>query len=167
VVSGAPGVRSATLAGRVYAFHGGPAGLATRPSRVTTDGRPAFGEVVTGLGDVDGDGYDDVLASWEADPALTTEVYVLRGAASSLGPAPDAQLLASGANEMGRGPQYVADLDGDGRADVVTVGAGLLVYFAGRDLGPSTWPAAGTLLAPSGRGAVQSFGREVAGLGAR
>lgn len=51
-------------AGRLLVYHGSRRGLPTRSNTSIAGGRgQALGEEVVGLGDVDGDGYDDVAAS--------------------------------------------------------------------------------------------------------
>ncbi|HJL18286.1 MAG TPA: FG-GAP-like repeat-containing protein [Sandaracinaceae bacterium LLY-WYZ-13_1] len=167
VAAGGPGVRTADSPGRVYVFHGAASGLSTRPDSVaqTADGAHDLGSVVSGLGDVDGDGYDDVVAAMRVPPG-DSRIFVALGSGDGLGATIDAELNAPGADVLGYRPPYVADLDGDGRADVLAGGSEVCVHFAGADLAPS-WTPAGSLFAPRGAGAVGGFGQTVGGLGSR
>ncbi|MBF9223212.1 beta strand repeat-containing protein [Hymenobacter ruricola] len=63
VLVGAPGALSSSQ-GRAYAYLGSSTGLATVPSTLTEPGAAtgtSFGVSVAGAGDVDGDGYSDVM----------------------------------------------------------------------------------------------------------
>ena len=76
-----PGV---TNAGRVYIYHGSASGINTTPAK-TIDGNQFganFGNCVSAAGDVNNDGYDDVVVgAWLYDAGQTDEgrVYVFLG----------------------------------------------------------------------------------------
>lgn len=118
--------------GTASVFHGGAAGLSTMPARVYEAATDAeyFGRTVSGAGDVDNDGYSDVLVgAYFADymgrsDAGTTSVY--HGSASGLAAMP-ARVIGGGAIQdyLGISTSNAGDLNGDGFDDVV-MGA----YFA-------------------------------------
>ncbi|MFN7147658.1 MAG: FG-GAP repeat domain-containing protein, partial [Myxococcota bacterium] len=83
--------------GAVFVFHGAASGLgATAATRLdppsTSPG--AFGWNIADAGDVNGDGYDDVLVSGTSGGA-TEVVSVFHGSAAGLGASPSASLSAS------------------------------------------------------------------------
>jgi len=137
VVVGAPG-----LGGAAFVFHGAPHGLDTTPAATlhqpehgdTLDwGR--FGWAVSAAGDVDGDGFDDVIVGtptpWTepgvATPSFQGRAYVFHGSAAGLDAAPTTTLLPPDGHEGERFGDSVApagDVNGDGYDDVV-VGATL------------------------------------------
>jgi len=112
-------------AGRAYVFYGGPAMDATPDLIFTAEGSDdQMGTVVAGAGDVNGDGYADVLVTAEAykDPLYLTRpgrAYVFYG-----GAAPNAvpDLIFQGASDygnFGRSAAGIGDYDGDGFDDLI------------------------------------------------
>ena len=122
VVVGAPDAPGAGSSdGAIYVFYG-PTSAATEdklhsPSTGTDD----FGYAVANAGDVDADGYDDVLiGAPNADPLGTNSgaVYLARGSTS--GASLDAAYAAAPSLAyMGRSVASAGDADGDGFGDVV------------------------------------------------
>ena len=139
VIIGAPDVGTGAASnppgsGHAYLFLGSKAGLVTSPSTtlVGLDGANAmFGSVVASAGDVNGDGYADVIVSapWADD--YSGHVYVYLGSASGLATSPASSLLGPGTESAGFGITLASagDVNGDGHADVV-VGAPLLGCFS-------------------------------------
>ncbi len=133
LVVGAPTTRG--LTGRVYVYHGGPDGIATTPA-TTIDGldgaNAAFGGRVTGLGDVNGDGYADVAISTpqKVNGNFGGGVYVFHGGPSGLGASPATTIDPSGprAIELGNALREAGDLDNDGFADFFTGEGGWAAY---------------------------------------
>jgi hypothetical protein len=131
------GVTSGSAA---YVFLGGPSGPSTTP--LTLSGPPGstayFGRVVAGAGDVNGDGFADILVG---APALAggpgspgAAAYLCFGGATGVSGTPQLLTSTSG-NEQ---PQYfalsaagVGDVNGDGFADVIVASPDLFTSRVG------------------------------------
>lgn len=115
----------------VYVYRGGSSGFSDPPALVLKGpSMTRFGFAVAGAGDVNGDGYADLIVGSPiraptGGSAVQGEARVYFGAAAGLSPSSFAELEpAAGSDEQGFG-QYVSgagDLDGDGRADVAVYG---------------------------------------------
>lgn len=114
--------------GRVVVFYGSAAGLNEAPDW-SAEGRveeAQFGISVAGAGDVNGDGFDDLIVGADGDDSgdgPTGSAFLFLGSASGL--QSTATWEASGDAELDRFGAAVAgvgDIDGDGRDDVA-VGA--------------------------------------------
>ncbi len=113
--------------GRAYVYHGSPAGVNTTPVSVLNDaGQPAayFGRFVSSAGDVNGDGFSDVLVSAGNydDGANTDEGAAFVYYGSCTGVSAIADRVLNDADEAGATFGYVSragDLNGDGYSDVV------------------------------------------------
>jgi hypothetical protein len=137
--------------GSTYLYLGSPTGLSTAPltlDRPTPDPAAEFGSMVAGAGDVDGDGYSDLLAT------TATQAFLFFGGPA--GPSPVAVALPGGQANYNFGQGAIAgggDVNGDGFADAI-VGApdgssyvGSVLVYPGSRSGPTTpW----TLIAPAG-----------------
>ena len=117
-----PGV---TNAGRVYIYHGSASGINTTPAK-TIDGNQFganFGNCVSAAGDVNNDGYDDVVVgAWLYDAGQTDEgrVYVFLG--SSTGITTPAVVVLEGNQEFahfGNSAAGAGDVNADGYDDIV------------------------------------------------
>ncbi|MBZ0270196.1 integrin alpha, partial [bacterium] len=174
VVVGAPFQAAGGVnAGRAYVYYGGP--FEDTVADLTLTGEAVgdnFGESVAGAGDVNGDGYDDVIAGAryhnEIDPDRG-RAYVYFG-----GPAADAvaDLTVTGAttgDQLGCSVAGAGDLNVDGFDDIIA-GARLAssvgdergyayVYYGGAN------PDALYDLRLSGENAGDFFGSSVAGVG--
>jgi hypothetical protein len=105
--------------GVVEVRYGGPAGFGSA-ANFTVTGGPTFGMAAEAAGDVNGDGYDDILVGSRDDELAI--VYL--GSASGLG-AGNIQVLYSpvgGYEHFGASVAGVGDVNGDGYGDVL-VGA--------------------------------------------
>ncbi len=110
----------------VAAAHGGPrpdAPTLSFPSGWSAEGEAAgdrFGFSLANAGDVDGDGYADVLVGAPAADSRRGRVYLYLG--SPHGPAASPAWSAAGENEgdeFGRAVAGAGDVNGDGYADVL------------------------------------------------
>ena len=124
-------------AGYAVVFHGSLAGIigthtGAADATITSDASIFVGARVAGAGDVNGDGFDDILLASSAlssDPSIFNKGAILAFAGSALGitatgPA-DAQSIIVGEEPQNLGWRFsgAGDVDNDGFADVI-VGAG-------------------------------------------
>ncbi|MCK6530045.1 FG-GAP-like repeat-containing protein [Myxococcota bacterium] len=114
--------------GRAYLFLGSAAGLSADPawSAGSGAGSQNFGHAVASAGDVNGDGYGDVIVGapgYAGGQSGEGRAYVYLGSASGLSPTPawDVESDQENAN-LGGSVGSAGDVDGDGYGDVV-VGA--------------------------------------------
>jgi FG-GAP repeat/FlgD Ig-like domain/FG-GAP-like repeat len=130
VIVGATGyAASASNKGRAFLYFGSAAGLVTSPAW-TADGGPTseLGRSVATAGDVNGDGFSDVIVgAWFADNGQTDEgqAFVYHGAPSGLAASPAWTGEANQASAFyGFSVATAGDVNGDGFSDVI-VGAWL------------------------------------------
>ncbi len=118
--------------GRAFVYHGSSTGLNTTAASTPDDANEAdarFGVCVASAGDVDGDGYSDVIiGAYLKDDGLSNEgmVYVYRGGASGLTDGPGFTLDdADQANALfGLSVASAGDVNGDGYSDVIVGASG-------------------------------------------
>ena len=113
-------------AGRAYVYYGGPAFDAV-PDRILDGSQPGeqFGIAVDGAGDVNADGYDDVVvgARFNSAGGFEAGIAYLFFGGTGAGPVPDLVLPSHSAGErMGFSVAKAGDVNGDGFDDVA-VGA--------------------------------------------
>jgi uncharacterized repeat protein (TIGR01451 family) len=159
--------------GRVYIHHGGPGGISATPALTFTGEITgiSFGISVGTAGDVNGDGYSDVLVGASGAYSSTGRVYLYHGGPGGLSPTPalvlDGEEIYSG---FGRRVRAAGDADGDGFADVAigapgtNAGAGRAYVYHGNEGGGRL------VLARQGRGdgsgtLVQPWGLSLSGDG--
>jgi hypothetical protein len=153
---GAPGSNlGATNGGAVFVFYGDPRGLGSRPGTAligkTVDG--LFGSALAAVGDVNGDGYEDlVVGAYEgvADPTAAGAAYLYYGGPKGLSSAPGLVLRGrTGGEQFGSALGALGDVNGDGFADFA-VGArkngdageeaGAVYIYHGSRSGPAATP---------------------------
>ena len=157
--------------GVAYLFLGGATGLPFSPSASLGPGNAGddFGGAVQSAGDVNGDGYADVVVGADAASGGDGAAYLYLGSATGLATTPAATMSgpSGGHGAFGISVAGAGDLDGDGYDDLV-VGAYSLhgsdgaayIYLGGGT--PSSTPGA-TLSGPTG--ATANFGSSVTGAG--
>jgi len=125
LVVGAPGyAREQMEEGGAFVYHSGPTGLTNAPAwQVTGEGEKILlGWSVANAGDVNGDGYDDLLVGApHYDGNLTEQGAVYLYAGGPGGPATTPLWTAEGGQAWARLGQAMAagDVNGDGYADVI------------------------------------------------
>ncbi|MCA9413329.1 MAG: FG-GAP repeat protein, partial [Candidatus Omnitrophica bacterium] len=139
--------------GAAFLYLGGPNGpsLSSDWSFEPNNDSEYAGIAVTGIGDVNGDAYDDVaIGADQAGNNAEGAVYIFYGSQDGLAATPDLTLMGSMANGyFGNTLSSAGDVNGDGYADLA-VGAynttngeaaeGMVFVFHGSDTGLSSTP---------------------------
>jgi hypothetical protein len=146
----------------VYIYLGSASGLATTPATtVTAPGLgESFGRSVASAGDVNGDGYADLVVGADYASSYTGSAYVYLGGADGLAVTPAATLTgpAGASGFFGFSVASAGDVNGDGYADVIvgTLEAGTAYVYLGSASGLATTPSSTLIVAG---------GTSVAGIG--
>ncbi len=129
VIAGAPGYDNVENGeGGAFVYHGSAAGISTAPNSISADISQPFGNFgvsVAGAGDVNGDGYSDVIiGAWRYDDGVNTDegkAFVYHGSATGLSATPNStpddadQAFAFFAETVAG----AGDVNGDGYSDVI------------------------------------------------
>lgn len=157
--------------GRVYVYHGSASGISTSAA-ATLDGANAlgyFGRSVDGAGDVNGDGFDDLVVGSNGVSSNTGAAYIYYGSATGVGTVGMTTLTGTANSQFGFAVSSAGDVNRDGYDDVL-VGAfavgspdniGAVYVYHGATTGLATTPTV-TL---SGAGALAGFGIDVENAG--
>ena len=160
-----------TSTGRAYVFHGSYTGYGMYASRAMTGPEGTYsyaGWSVASAGDVNADGFDDVIVGAYGPSTDTGSAYVYLGSGSGVPVGPSTTLhgpAGTGAN-FGQAVAGAGDIDGDGDAEVVvgaprvSSNAGRAYLYLGSTSGVAAPPSA-TLSDPDGFGG--GFGAGVFG----
>lgn len=142
--------------GRAYVYHGSIGGLDAEPTWWAEGDQPQayFGVCAAGAGDLNGDGYDDIIVGahgYDGGQANEGKVFVYLGSSGGLDPA--AQWTREGnqaGGSYGSSVDGAGDVNGDGYDDVVIgaqdytseeAGAGAAWVHLGSALGLETEPS--------------------------
>ncbi len=118
--------------GAAFVFYGSASGLNTTPDRIlqVNQTNSSFGSAVAGVGDVDGDGYSDIVvgAPAYADGQHNEgHAFVYYGSATGIGSEPDLVLQGNSPEAyFGSTVARAGDINSDGYSDVI-IGA---MYYA-------------------------------------
>ena len=152
VVVGAPnGGNVESLEGLVYVFLGSAAGLSATPHRVleVNQASASFGLSVASAGDVNNDGYDDVIVGakeYDVDQNNEGAAFVFFGSAGGIDPTVGTPLHGDRANaDFGVSVSSAQDFNSDGYDDLIVgagttnnglTSAGRAYVYLGSQLGP-------------------------------
>ncbi len=156
-------------AGYAYVFHGSASGLETTATTALSIGSSSFssGWSVAGAGDVDGDGYDDIVVG--APSTTNGHAFVFHGSPSGVSALPTTTLYGSASGDrFGESVAGAGDVDADGYDDVI-VGApyaggldkGTVYVFHGSPTGLST----SATTSVNGASSLAYLGMSVSGAG--
>lgn len=163
-------------AGAAYVFPGGPTGIQSEVAiklRASDGARlDFFGHAVAGAGDVNGDGYDDVVVgAYQHGLDDSGAAYLYFGFSGGIDPSTEIKLTASdavGDDAFGGSVAAAGDVDGDGFDDVIIGGSlnfGALPAAAYVYMGGSSQVDTEIKLTAPGGGPLDNFGADVAGIG--
>src|SRR5206468_4022860 len=114
-----------TTQGRVWLYLGSPSGLSSTAAWVRDGDFPSmyFGGSMSSAGDIDGDGYGDVLVSaynYSNEESHEGEVVVFLGSPSGLSTSPSSRVEGDSTSaSLGLSLSGAGDMNGDGYSDVV------------------------------------------------
>ena len=121
--------------GRAYVYYGSATGIGASPNSTPDDANQIFaefGNCVASAGDVNSDGYSDVVIgayTWDEIPSFTNDgkCFVYHGSAAGLSASP--VNILDGPNEnnanLGTSVACAGDVNGDGYSDIIAGATGL------------------------------------------
>jgi hypothetical protein len=158
-----------TATPQVFVFYGSATGIPQQHAATITlqEDNTALGGAMAGLGDVNGDGYGDVLIASLHNPSGTGSAHLYLGSLTGLLETPTTTLTGNSNNYFGCSVSAAQDINGDGFNDVIIgdyqyeSGKGAAFIYLGNSSGISVTPAS-TLI---GFNTYGSFGISVASAG--
>ncbi len=161
-IIGAPGYENGQNSeGAAFLYYGTPGTINPEPDLLleTNEAGAAFGTSVSGAGDVNGDGYADVIVGAPGRNLTGGGVYIFYGAATGLHPVADwSKGLNTAGVKIGAVVSAAGDVNGDGFGDVIAGTGNYSAVYAfygnggGLPLRPRQMQLNGvTRLAPLGR----------------
>jgi hypothetical protein len=174
--NGPPPSPPPTIAGYVRVYTGGPTGLATVPATTLTDPDGAgsnFGNSVASAGDINGDGYPDVVVGANAVSGNAGRAYIFLGGPNGLATTPASTIVGPDGQGalFGASVSSAGDVNGDGYSDVIVgaqfgnLGAGSAYVFLGSGDGISLSPATSLTTSLDSTDTYGYFGHSVASAG--
>ncbi|MFN2114088.1 MAG: FG-GAP-like repeat-containing protein [Anaerolineae bacterium] len=142
--------------GKLYVYHGVASGAPSTVAAATVEGNEAdayFASAVAGAGDVNGDGYDDLLVGAPNHTAVLPEdgrAFVLPGSATGIASTPLWTADGGSYSGFGRAVASALDVNNDGYGDVLVAGSaesgirpqeGVVTVFHGTADGVGSEPA--------------------------
>lgn len=119
VVIGAPSA-SVSNAGKIYVYFGSAEGISTTPSASTTGlEKTQMGWSVSGAGDTNADGYDDIIVGAAAQSGFSGYAYVFPGGASFTLEGTAKTIKGPVDSFLGGHVSTAGDVNSDGLADVI------------------------------------------------
>jgi hypothetical protein len=119
LVIGAPGYPFSNFTGKAYVYHGSATGLSASPDWVTVgENLSGYGTSVASAGDVNGDGYADLVVGADAYSDGLGKAYVYHGSATGLSASPDWVAVGENLSGFGAWVAPAGDVNGDSYADL-------------------------------------------------
>ncbi|MGG7660906.1 FG-GAP-like repeat-containing protein [Dyadobacter sp. BHUBP1] len=128
VIIGAKGAVNGVNIGAAYIFRGSPQGLVSAVSQTLGfAANQGFGTSVSDAGDINRDGYDDVIVGLpsysKANASLCGAVYVYLGSSNGLITPPTVLTSGLAGTQIGTSLDNAGDTNGDGYSDIVVGGS--------------------------------------------
>ncbi|HLK27774.1 MAG TPA: FG-GAP-like repeat-containing protein [Puia sp.] len=176
IIVGAYGVT--TNQGAAYVYSGSSTGIATgaSPSATINGGSTLgvgdrLGFSVATAGDINSDGYSDIIIGAPFKSLGTGAAYIYQGSPSGIGATASATLTGAALSGLGTSVASAGDVNGDGYSDVI-IGApgvssfqGAAYIFLGTNSGIANANASSAATTFSGTASNQYFGASVASAG--
>jgi hypothetical protein len=139
VIVGAPSFDNGeTSEGRVFVYHGSAAGLAPTASWTVESNHASasFGWSVATAGDVNADGFSDVIVGAHYYETYEGRAFAYHGSAAGLATTPAWTAESNQANAyFGSSVRTAGDVNGDGFSDVIVAGGGRAFVYYGNNGG--------------------------------